>query len=91
MYIDEEFAWGVTPFGRYYFSPEKNQSIYARSSLGLSHYDSFYVNLSLGIGNVWFINKNVGIEAELAGMTDFSDFGAGLFIGFQIYFNSPEK
>jgi hypothetical protein len=91
IYMDNEFLWGVTPFGRYYFTPDKAQSVFASCSSGITNFNANLAFLSAGIGNVWFINKNTGFEAEIIGNTDFEDFSAGLFLGFHVYFNRPDK
>jgi len=90
-YLSNGFYWGVTPFGRYYFTPHKVQSVFASMSFGLTNFNYNLAYLSAGIGNVWFINQNIGFEAELIGNTDFEDFSAGLFLGFQVYFNRSNK
>ena len=46
--------------------------------------------LTLGLGHVWFLNKSIGFELEAQGNTSFHNINAGLFLGFQIYFNKAE-
>jgi len=91
IYLDEYFYWGVTPFGRYYFTPDKVQSVFASTSFGLTNFNYNLAYFSAGIGNVWFINKNTGFEAELVGNTDFEDFWVGILLGFQVYFNGSKR
>ena len=91
MFYNEEFYWGAAPFTRYYFTPKKTQSVFASGSLGISNLNSTSLNVSTGIGNVWFINKNVGFETELIGSTNFEDFTVGMYLGFQFYFNKSSK
>lgn len=91
MFIDETFYWGINPFARYYFSPKKSQSLFTSVSVGLSNYNYNLVSTSLGIGNVWFINKSVGFETELVGSTDFEDISVGIFLGLQVYLNKSNK
>ena len=91
MFFNEDFYWGAAPFTRYYFTPKKAQSIFASGSIGFSNLNSNIVGLSTGVGNVWFINKNVGFETELIGSTDFEDFSVGMYLGLQIYFKKSNN
>jgi hypothetical protein len=91
LYFNQDFYWGAAPFGRYYFTPKKTQSVFASSSLGISNLNSTSINFSTGVGNVWFINKNVGFETELIGSTNFEDLTVGMYLGFQFYFNKSSK
>ena len=91
MFFNEEFYWGAASFGRYYFTPKKTQSVFASGSLGISNLNLTSLNVSTGIGHVWFINKNVGFETELIGSTNFEDFTVGMYLGFQFYFKKSSE
>lgn len=41
LFFNEDFYWGAAPFGRYYFTPKKTQSVFASSSLGISNQVAF--------------------------------------------------
>lgn len=88
VYMNESFAWGIAPFGRYYFAPKDSRSFFASASInliGAANYTNF--TAVIGIGNVWFITKSVGLDAEFRCGTNFQNVAVGLFLGVQVYFN----
>jgi hypothetical protein len=54
-------------------------------SANFSNLNYNIVGLTAGVGNVWFINRNVGFETELRGLTDFDELSFGMFLGLQVY------
>ena len=87
-----DLYWGLAPFGRYYFKPKESKSLFISGSIGMTSFlnsDHTLTNtaLILGIGHVWLLNKSVGFETEARVGTSFDNIIAGLFFGFQIYFN----
>jgi hypothetical protein len=95
MYNPAGLYWGLAPFGRYYFNPGELKSFYVSGAIGVTSFLNSENTLTdraltLGLGHVWFLNKSIGFELEAQGNTSFHNINAGLFLGFQIYFNKAE-
>ena len=90
MLLDGYFYWGAAPFSRYYLSPQKSHSVFISGSANFSNLNYNIVGLTAGVGNVWFINQNVGFETELRGLTDFDEISFGMFLGLQVYFSKSK-
>jgi hypothetical protein len=90
MLLDGDFYWGAAPFSRYYFSPQKSQSFFVSGSANFSNLNYNIVGLTAGVGNVWFINRNVGFETELRGLSDFDELSFGMFLGLQVYLSKSK-
>jgi hypothetical protein len=87
IYVYERIQWGIAPFGRYYFSPGKKQSLFASGSVG-AIFNTYRDNIffaSLGIGNVWMLNEHVGFEAQIKGEANSESIDLFFQLGFQIY------
>ena len=87
---------GLSPFYRYYLgNSDKSQFfvltqiniIKKSSNIGIANQGL----ITLGIGNVWFVHENLGLEAKLVGDISEDNFNIEIRFGFQIYLQKNNK
>jgi hypothetical protein len=84
----QSFSLSLSTFTRFYFGIYEKSSFYGLVSFDLAPlFVSSNAITSLGLGHVWFLNKNIGFETQLSGLRFEKRYHVGLRFGLQIYLN----
>ena len=83
---------GLTPWGRYYLTPQSDKSFFLYAAFGLTsliNSNTFLGGdvITVGAGHVWLLNESIGFEPRLVLGTDFDSVNMRMLFGFQIYFD----